>query len=203
MKNRNLTGYASNFVSFLLSSEKFPASIKSIILFGSVARGDFHRESDIDIFIDTNTDIPKTKKVVEILLEEFYGSKFCKVWNTLGVRNQIRVLVGDLEKSELKHSIISDGITLYSKFKAGMEGGPYLLCSYSPIKDSRKRMGIERKLFGYRAKGKRFNGIVDDFGGEKVSSRSFLVPLEAGRQIEPLFKKHRIALRRWMVQVSK
>ncbi len=52
MNRYELIAYAMDFCSFLLKSE-MANEIKKIILFGSVARGDFDSESDIDIFIDT------------------------------------------------------------------------------------------------------------------------------------------------------
>ena len=52
--NRELVAYALDFTSFLLDRlpERTIQSIKSIILFGSVARGTADKDSDIDLFID-------------------------------------------------------------------------------------------------------------------------------------------------------
>ena len=56
MERENLISYAANFVSFLLD-EKIAKHINRIVLFGSVARGNFDKESDIDVFIDTKKEI--------------------------------------------------------------------------------------------------------------------------------------------------
>jgi len=48
----NLISYSIDFVSFLIQKTKSREKIKNIILFGSVARGEADRESDIDLFID-------------------------------------------------------------------------------------------------------------------------------------------------------
>ncbi len=49
-----MIGYAQSFVSFLLDSY-VGGKVRKIILFGSVARGDFSTESDIDLFVEVDT----------------------------------------------------------------------------------------------------------------------------------------------------
>ena len=48
-----LLGYAMDFASFLIQNLKNTDKINSIIIFGSVARNDEDKESDIDLFINT------------------------------------------------------------------------------------------------------------------------------------------------------
>ena len=52
MNNSYLTAYALDFASFLIQKTKNRDKIRNIILFGSVARQDESKESDIDIFVD-------------------------------------------------------------------------------------------------------------------------------------------------------
>ncbi len=54
MNQDTLIAYALDFSSFLIDTAKVTDKIKRIMLFGSVARGDFTKESDIDLFIDTD-----------------------------------------------------------------------------------------------------------------------------------------------------
>ena len=61
IERKSLIGYAAGFVSFIMDS-RVGEDINRIILFGSVARGDFGKKSDIDLFIDTEKDISVTKK---------------------------------------------------------------------------------------------------------------------------------------------
>ena len=61
--NPDLIAYAMDFSSFLIqktSGEK----IKNIILFGSVARGEAGKESDVDLFIDVTKTNPALEKSI-------------------------------------------------------------------------------------------------------------------------------------------
>src|SRR3989338_5004302 len=123
MKRENLISYSANFASFVLDSEHFK-DIDRIILFGSVARGNFDVESDIDIFIDTKKDIEKGVKKLIMLFNE---SEIHRKWLLRGLRNLISVKVGDIEKWNLKRDVISEGIILYGKFKDVPENVEYYL----------------------------------------------------------------------------
>ena len=145
MKKENLIAYASAFISFLLDNES-SSSIKNIILFGSVARGDFDNESDIDIFIDSDKNIERD---VEKTLKMFIGSEIQKRWMLKGLKHEISLKVGSLEEWKLKRSIISDGIMLYGKFKQIPDKVDYyslISPSFSKLKRSQK-VAIWRKLY--------------------------------------------------------
>ena len=115
MKSNSLKAFAVDFVSFLIQHLDSLEGIRNIILFGSIARGDFDKDSDIDIFIDTKDKKITTDKIVS----DFYQSqKYLKYWKLLGIENTINCKVGNLDKWELKRSIISNGIVLYGKYKA-------------------------------------------------------------------------------------
>ena len=86
----NLIAYAQNFVSFLLDklTEKEIANIKTIILFGSVAREEATKGSDVDIFIDIyKEDAPLAKKIWRTR-EELNDSIFWKsYWRMRRINN--------------------------------------------------------------------------------------------------------------------
>ncbi len=72
----DLIAYSGSFVSFVLKPlEKF--NIREIILFGSVARGEFDKKSDIDSFIDIKNekDFERINKIVGIQLKSFIKAK--------------------------------------------------------------------------------------------------------------------------------
>ena len=48
-----LISYAMDFVSFFMQNSKNLDRINTIILFGSVARGEANKKSDIDLLVDT------------------------------------------------------------------------------------------------------------------------------------------------------
>ncbi len=58
MKQHELQSYASTFCTFLLRelAEKIER-VNTVILYGSVAKGEATIESDVDIFIDTRAKI--------------------------------------------------------------------------------------------------------------------------------------------------
>ncbi len=87
--NYKLIAYAQDFASFLLETlDKESNKINQIILFGSVARGEDTKKSDVDLFIDANEN--KLEEKINQIKEEFYGSvKVRKYWNLLGIKNKI------------------------------------------------------------------------------------------------------------------
>ena len=68
--NYKLVAYAQDFVSFLLQNVKDASKIDSITLYGSVARGEAGKDSDIDIFIEKLT-IARFKGLWEELSKKF------------------------------------------------------------------------------------------------------------------------------------
>ena len=111
MEKTELHSYALDFASYLLSNT---GGIQRIILFGSVARGDFDKESDIDLFIDTND--KKLEKIIPKLTDSFYSTEKAKRWKLKGITHHFSCLVGELDSSEwkdLKRSIINHEIVLY------------------------------------------------------------------------------------------
>ena len=191
-----LIGYAESFVSFLLKNrelKKYP--IKDIILFGSVARGDFDKTSDIDIFIDMESkeDIKELNDLIKKILIKFYKSQFYSVFALNGVRNEIKVKVGILDEWRSKRSIISDGIILYGKYKyMPSKTNQYTLIAFSPIKDITKRNRVIRKLIGRKEKKYKKEGLLGKFGGKQLSQRVVIIPTQHANNILDLFSKEKI-----------
>ena len=117
--------------------------MNEIILFGSVARGDFGKDSDIDLFFDVNNDNQEEeiKKVLNNELVKFSKSKIAETWSLMGIKNNISIKVGILNEWKLKRSIISEGIVLYGKYKElpnNLKKSVYF--NIKPIKNITKRM---------------------------------------------------------------
>ena len=186
-----LIAYAMSFISFVLPKTK---EVREIILFGSASRGESDECSDIDLFFETDKNQKKKKEKLDKELKKFYRSDIYEKWTLKGIENPIRVNVGELEEWDLKRSVISDGVSLYSKYKElpkDLEG--FMFFNFSPIKDITKRNRIVRKLFGRKEKNYSTEGIVIKMGGKKLSCRSFIVPLEKADEIIDLFKKEKIS----------
>lgn len=187
MKNDRIA-YAAAFCSFLIER----ADIRSVILFGSASRGNANKESDIDIFIDTQ----ENKNRINRILDEFYGSKINELWRLKGIKNPISLIVGNIEEkewSDLRRSIITDGIILFGKYKSEPEKlRHFMLFSYANISDAKKRVNLHRKLFGYKVGNRHYEGIVSKSGGIRHGSGSFSVPIEKYKDVRDVFKEMKI-----------
>ncbi len=185
MKNDKIA-YAAAFSSYLIERVE---NIRSVVLFGSASRGDANRDSDIDIFIDT---ISGSKNEIRKVIDAYYDSQICKIWNLKGIKNKISGIIGDLESNEwadLKRSIITDGIVLFGKYKSKPEKLKHcILFSYNDIKDPNKRVNLHRKLFGYKLGKKQYNGIVQKVSGIRHGSGNFSIPIENYKKLLIIFK---------------
>lgn len=188
-----LISYAIAFVSFLMRQPEIKTNmIKSVYLFGSVARGDFSAKSDIDIFIDTdkkNEDL--LAKITKKSAKNFLNSDERKKFLMLGVKNEINVKYGDVKEWELYSSIKSEALVLFSSsvtpfFKK------HFLVEVKPISNIAKRNKIIRKLIGRKEKYRKETGLVSVSGGIVIDSRHFIIPAETLKDILPIFSKERV-----------
>ncbi len=196
MKNNRLIAYALDAASFIIEKVG-TAHIKQIILFGSVARGTETKESDVDIFIDTDKNIEETVKKT---LASFYESrKYTMYWKLLGITHDINPMVGDLDQWALKRSIISEGIVLYGLYHGKITGKTYTLFFISVPKKRSQQVKHWRALYGYTQKvgKKRYAspGIVSHLQGKKVSPGVIMVPSHAAAELMRYLHKHRIKYR--------
>ena len=189
LKSKDLIAYASSFVSFILSKIK----AKEIILFGSAARGEAGKESDIDLFVNVENNEKEIKKTINKEINKFYKSKIADAWILKGIKNPLAVKVGNLDKWKLKRSIISEGIVLYGRYKESpekMRGFSYF--NLSSIKNIAKRNFILRKLFGRKEKGYSAEGLLKKTNGKKLSSLSFVIPIEHTQETINLLNANKI-----------
>ena len=117
MKKNEIYSYITDFLSLLYFKKNFLDRISSIILFGSVARGDFDKKSDVDIFIDVKNkdNVRKVEEIIDLALNEF-ELKARDVWHIRNIKNPIKCIVGVLKDerwSELRKDIQSYGVVLF------------------------------------------------------------------------------------------
>ena len=192
MERHDLISYAMNFAAFLIRKKP---KIERIILFGSVARGDFDGESDIDLFIDA----PLNRKDIEPILELYEISEENKKYRIEGLKNEIRVKAGKLDEwKSVERSIISDGILLYGKFKEMPKGiNGYILFKMLIGKMERKnKMKVWRRLYGYKQKiGNKVyysKGLIEETNGRKLCRGLFTVPTEKSNEIIDFLRKNKV-----------
>lgn len=203
--NKKYVAYASGFVSGLIDGmgEDVLPEIEQIILFGSAARGEATKKSDIDIFIN----VPSENKMaragmaiaVQAVTEAFYvTTEFRKNWKQRGIENEIKCIVGNLDEWEdLKPSIISDGIILYGKYTGVVKGRSFVVVSWEKVSPETKRVLLSKKLYGYNMNGKRYAGAVEGTQTTKLGSNCIMVPLESSKGILAVFTELGVETRRF------
>lgn len=191
--NYKLISYAQDFVSFLMQNFNGADKIIKIIMFGSTARGESGRDSDIDIFIEIGEE---QEKEINKIKEDFYKSiKFKKYWNLLGIKNEINLSIGHLKDwGDLNRSIISDGITLFGKYTDNVKTKPHVLFSITPGKNRNKNISIWRELYGYSQKVNNKNyvkkGLITEYGGQKLANGVVIIPIDSSNKLSNFLKKN-------------
>lgn len=179
------------FISYIFRNAEVKAKIKRIFLFGSVARGDFDEESDIDIFIDVEKkDEAAVTKICNNALKNFYSIEG-KKWEYKGITNKINTKIGDVNEWQLKKSIEREAITLFSQTSAS-NLTKYLLFTIEPIKQTKKRIFISRKLFGRKEKNYSDKGMTDKYAGKILSPRVFIIPSESLQELTSFLAKQKV-----------
>jgi len=179
MENSQLTSFAISFVSFLIDRIK----VKSVILFGSAASGNFDSESDIDLFIETEK---KNKGKINQVLELYKKTKEHEKFFLSGVKNEISIKCGSLDEwGDLKRSIISNGIVLYGRYQGKPSELKHKLLFVLATKkiDRANKIKIWRKIYGYSQKiGKKvylFKGMAE----KKLGMGVFMSALENSKDL--------------------
>lgn len=192
MNQDTLIAYALSFTSFL--RERLP-TIEKVILFGSVARGSFDQESDIDLFIDTRQNV---EQEVQKILALFRKSELQRKWELKGVKQTISVTVGSLKEWQLRRDVLSDGIVLYGKYKEVPEKVEYYLLIQPSFADFEKvkKVRLWRTLHGYSQKVNnrvyRTKGLLEEVGGKKIE-HGFLVPMSWKERILDFLRQEKVA----------
>lgn len=185
--------YASYFVSYLLLSLKNQSNIHKIILFGSAAKNQAGKESDIDIFIDVTKKSKTFENQMQKILIEFYKSREALLFKTKGIDNKINLIVGKLnEWVSLKKSIESTGIILYGQYFSASTGKnkKYIIISLEKI--GKNRGAFLNKVYGVKMNKKHYPGVIEKFGGRKIGKSSIMIPVEHKDEILGLFDKYKV-----------
>ncbi len=188
MERNKLISLALSFAAFIVPKVK----IERIILFGSVAADTFDKESDIDLFIETDK---KNKTKIKNLLDIYKKTKEYEKFKIEGIENEISTKIGKLEEwNALKRSIISNGIVLYGKYQDSPSDLIHkILFVISANKTERtKKVRLWRKIYGYKQK---INNKVYHSSGliERRAGRgAFISSLEKAEDIKDVLRKHKI-----------
>jgi len=184
--------YIQNYLSFLFLDRK-SIYVNQIYLYGSVVRGTLTKDSDIDIFINCNS---KYEKIIEIIakssISKFYKSKDYEKWKYLNYDYPISVKTGNFKEWELKKSILSEGILLYSKELSISLPERKVLFIFNLPKDKRKYLSFVRELFGRKEQGYKDSGFLGKLQGIKLSSNILFIPKENQQKLMNFLQKKNI-----------
>jgi len=194
--------YIYDFLSIAMEKNEIKEEIKQIILYGSVAKGTYDKESDIDLFFDIKNK-EKTELVENFLRKSLKGFeiKSEKTWKLKKISFPISFIVGSLEEETwkgIREEISSSGILLYGPYKELPNNTQhYHLFYYSLTNLSRKeKMKFIRSAFGYSLKKNKKEykqkGFIEEIKGIKLASNVILVPAADSLKIKSLFKKFKI-----------
>lgn len=192
-----LISYALDFASFIIQSlkNKEKNNIYQIILFGSVARGDFNKNSDVDIFVDCNVSSKLDASIQEIKNKFFESKKYKDYWLLFGIKNEINVVVGNLDKWKLKNSLIGSSIVLYGPYNLkNKEGKNKVLLSWGKIKSESQRVMLNKRILGYSHYGKKYAGKADLNKFEKLGTNVLLIEADSLKMFLKIFYDLKIAV---------
>ncbi|MEX2704176.1 MAG: nucleotidyltransferase family protein [Candidatus Freyrarchaeum guaymaensis] len=167
--------------------------VELVVLFGSVARGEADRRSDVDIAIilDTHAGDEAKEKVSSIALD---------VEKEFNVPVQTVITNRRFEKvdSYFVKKLLDEGIILYGR-PLLLEGPivlePYTIFSYSLRGLSQAdKMRVKRVLYGYETRKKvgekvyvsAFKGVIEEARGKKLGPASLLVPRREAGKLEEI-----------------
>ncbi|MBI2579966.1 MAG: nucleotidyltransferase domain-containing protein [Candidatus Aenigmarchaeota archaeon] len=196
--NYELLAYAMDFVSFVVSKlGKDSDKIKSVMLFGSVSRGEATKKSDIDIFVDVFGKEKTMEEGIKKIGEEFYKSvKFTRYWKLIGIENEIKPVIGKLDEwKDLKSSIFANGIILYGKYKEVPDKPKGIVLLWENIKPQSRRVSINKQIFGYKHYRKKYSGLLEKYNGMKLAKGAIEIPIESYPAFMKIFRKYKISVK--------
>jgi len=194
--NKKLLSYAADFVSFFLERAD-QGRIEKIILFGSVAREEADSNSDVDLFVETVNNANIEKSIEKIKREFFASIRFKSYWELKGIKNDIKTISGKLDNwKDIKNSVISNGLLLYGKYESTPRNAVHkTVFSWEKIKPESKRVLLFKRLFGYKAEKKGYEGLLSQYAGEKLSKGSIIIPAKHSLVFMKLFRKMKITVK--------
>lgn len=166
--------------------------IKAIILYGSLARGEYTSRSDIDLFILTTEN--KAKKLIQ--------DKIIQIESEIGrnIQPTIRT-IAELEKTDtgLLQNIFQEGKVLYLREPADIPSAillqqkPYLIYSFQISNLTQKdKARFNRHLYEQTRNEYKYKGLLQKTGGQKLSAGCIIIPYMQKEKIEKCFKKFKV-----------
>ena len=200
MKQNELFSYVYDFISQMLENRDIFGKIRKIILYGSIVRSDFTRDSDIDLFIDI---IPSANpvKINESVRKEVnkFEARAEKTLYLRGINLPLKIIVDDINKERWKHlhdELKGYAHILYGKYEGLPEQRVHKVIVNYDLKalSQKDKMSFLRKMFGYRlVKGKKEyvqKGLISEIGGEKLNPGTLLIAKESWHSVKKILNEY-------------
>ena len=191
-----LKSYISYFVSYLLNfpNKDLINNIERIVLFGSASRDEAGKDSDVDLFIEVKDKTKKMDEQIRKIVEKFYQSREASLFRTKGIDNKISIKVGKLKEwQELYRSVASDGIVLYGPYEAKelpSNVKQFIIIFWNRI--GKNRGAFLNKIYGFKNKDKRYEGLISKFKGKKLGKSCAMFPVQYKLQLFKLLKEYEV-----------
>jgi len=184
------------------------SELETVIVFGSVARDQAGKESDLDVCILLKNENIKSNISNKILdLEKKYDKNINLVFANPLFENLDRQFI---------ETLLREGITVFGKTPDAsikqLELEPYEIIKFnlSSLNHSEK-MKIKRLLYGIKTKkkykGKIYTneqkGLVEELGGLRIGIASILIPEKKSWELENILRENNVSLRKITIWLSK
>lgn len=189
-----LKNYASYFVAYLLSNSKNIENMERIVLYGSAARDEAVKESDVDIFVEVRKKTAKFEKDLKEAEKKFYESREAALFKSKGIDNKFSIKIGKLQEwKELYKSIASTGIILYGPYEAKeLPSGVKHFIIVFWEKVGKNRGSFLNKLYGFKIKNKHYLGLLEKCDGKKIGKSCIMLPIQYKKDIFKLIREHKV-----------
>jgi len=187
-------------------SKKY-SGIESVIVFGSVARDQAGKESDLDVCMILKNENTKSNISNTVLdLEEKYDKNINLVFTDSFFKGLDRQFI---------ETILREGVIIYGKMPdvsvQQLELEPYEIIKFdlSNLNQS-KKMKIKRLLYGIKTKKKykgkiytnKQKGLVEKLGGLRIGIASILIPEKNSWELENILRENGVSLRKITIWLS-
>ncbi len=189
--------------------------ILSVMLFGSVARGEADKRSDVDMLVVFDTD----KKDLKGLKER---GNISQLSLNLGKKFEKNIQIVFSNKNfdgldrQFVETVFREGVILFGKNPQvdikKLELEPFSLFHYS-LKElgSPEKMKIKRIFYGHETrknyKGKIYKsgvkGLLDELGGKRTGIASFLVPSKKSQDVAKALRRFGVKFEKTDVWISR
>ncbi len=183
------------------------SEIESVIVFGSVARDQAGKESDLDVCLILKNESTKNDISNKILdLEKKYDKNINLVFSDSSFKGLDRQFI---------ETILREGITVYGKKPDAsiqqLELEPYEIIKFDLSNlDQSKKMKIKRLLYGIKTKKKykgkiytnKQEGLVEKLGGLRIGIASILIPEKNSWELEDILRENGVSLRKITIWLS-